>query len=90
MNTHFCFRNKEASPSSARHCRTRVVLLVLAAALLAILLTAWVLFGTQLKAALTCWSWVYNQQERTALFYDTEDWEHPYTLSLRGAEWLSQ
>ena len=37
---------------------------------------------------LTCWSWVYDQQETTALFYDTEDWEHPYTLSLRSAEWL--
>lgn len=39
---------------------------------------------------LTCWSWVYDQQEKTALFYDTEDWEHPFTLSLNGAEWLFQ
>ena len=38
---------------------------------------------------LTCWSWVYDQQEKTALFYDTEDWEHPYTLSLRSTDWLS-
>ena len=37
---------------------------------------------------LTCWSWVYDQQEKTALFYDTEDWEHPYTLSLRSSDWI--
>lgn len=36
----------------------------------------------------TCWSWVYDQRKTAALFYDAEDWEHPYTLSLRSAEWL--
>ena len=53
MNTHFYFRNKKTSPPSARHSRIGVVLLVLAAILLTVLLTAWVVFGTQLKAAMT-------------------------------------
>jgi len=38
---------------------------------------------------LTCWSLVYDQRELTAAFYDTEDWEHPYSLKLREKQWLS-
>ena len=36
---------------------------------------------------LTCWSLVYNQRELTAAFYDTEDWAHPYALSLGQKDW---
>ena len=53
MNTQIYSRNKEAFPSSARHRRIGIVLLVLAAALLTVLLMAWAMFGTQLQAALS-------------------------------------
>ncbi len=38
---------------------------------------------------LTCWSWVYDQRNLTATFYGIEDWDHPYTLTLAGRDWLS-
>ena len=36
---------------------------------------------------LTCWSLMYNQRELTAAFCNTEDREHPYTLSLGQKDW---
>ena len=36
----------------------------------------------------TCWSIVYDQQNATAFFYNTEDWEHPYTLGLCEPDWI--
>ena len=38
----------------------------------------------------TCWSCVYDQLELTATFYDTEDWAHPYTLSLGQKDWCKK
>ena len=39
---------------------------------------------------LTSWSLVYDQQALTATFYDTEDWAHPYRLTLGGKPWLEK
>lgn len=39
---------------------------------------------------LTSWSLVYDQQALTATFYDTEDWEHPYRLTVGGELWLEK
>lgn len=39
---------------------------------------------------LTSWSLVYDQQALTATFYDTEDWEHPYRLTVGGKPWLEK
>lgn len=39
---------------------------------------------------LTNWSLVYDQQALTATFYDTEDWEHPYRLTVGGKLWLEK
>ena len=39
---------------------------------------------------LTCWSLVYNQRELTAAFYDTEDWAHPYALSMGQKDWCKK
>ena len=36
----------------------------------------------------TCWSIVYDQQNATASFYITEDWDHPYTLGLCESDWI--
>ena len=38
----------------------------------------------------TCWSLVYDQRELTAAFYDTEDWAHPYVLSLGQKDWCKK
>lgn len=39
---------------------------------------------------LTCWSLVCDQQELCVRFYDTEDWEHPYTIVLGQKDWLTK
>ena len=39
---------------------------------------------------LTSWSLVYDQQALTATFYDTEDWTHPYRLTLGGKLWMEK
>jgi len=39
---------------------------------------------------LTRWSLVYDQRALTAMFYDTEDWEHPYLLKLKETPWLQK
>lgn len=37
---------------------------------------------------LTRWSLVYDQQTLTAFFYDMENWERPYRLTVDGGPWL--
>ena len=48
-----CKSNEADSSSSVRHRTVRIALLVIAAFLIAALAGAWIMFGTQLTAAMT-------------------------------------